>query len=314
MEGQPFYSFDDYKLHSYELNEVKNPKAVVQIIHGMAEHAGRYESIANFLVSQGFIVFINDHRAHGKTAESLNDIGVYENDIFYDTVKDQIYISEYLLQKYKLPLIVIGHSFGSFIAERYHELYHKHSALIVIGSSYYKNDFSVIMGNIIATIAGLLKQQNAPAKIIYNMTFKTYNKEFADRNWLTGDKTEQQKQRVDRYCNRIFSYNFYKYFFRGISHIYQSKNLGKIKLETPILILSGQKDALNKNGDSIKKLSKFYSEIGVRTVDLKIYENARHEVLNETVKDKVYADILTFIKENVIIDEKDKKEKKIKWL
>ncbi|PKK95851.1 MAG: hypothetical protein CVV59_01610 [Tenericutes bacterium HGW-Tenericutes-4] len=310
MEGQPFFSFDDYKLHAYELTDDKPKKAVVQIIHGMGEHAGRYESFANFLVNQGFVVFMSDHRAHGKTAETLKDIGVYADDIFYDTVRDQIFISEYLLEKYKLPLIVIGHSFGSFIAQRYNQLYEKHQALVLIGSSYLKNDFSIMLASIISNLGTKIRGKDAPAKLINALTFKRYNKQFVDKHWLTSDRNEQQKQKLDRYCNRVFSYNFYKSFFTGIMHIYKTKNVAKIINTIPILILSGQKDALNKNGSLIQKLKTFYKEVGVNKVELKIYEKARHEVLNEVVKQKVYEDVLTFILSNVQIVEQTKKEKK----
>jgi len=309
MEATSFFSFDDTKLNAYELNSAKEKKAVVQIIHGMGEHAGRYENLANFLVSQGFVVFMSDHRAHGKTAETLSEIGVYENDIFYDTVRDQIYISEYLLQKYQLPLIVIGHSFGSFILQRYHELYHKQSAIILIGSGFLKNDINTYLGELLAIIGAKIKGKKAPAKLIHNLTFKKYNAKFADKNWLTSSKEEQQKQRTDRYCNRIFSYNFYKHFFKGIRHIYLGKQVSKIKLKTPILILSGELDALNKEGNGIQKLQEFYKNNGVNKVALKIYKTARHEVLNETLKEDVYNDILQFITDIVPVQENKVKEK-----
>lgn len=309
MEGKPFFSFDDYKLYAYELADEKPKKAVVQIIHGMGEHAGRYESFANFLANEGFVVFMNDHRAHGKTAETLKHIGAYQNDIFYDTVRDQIYISEYLIQKYNLPLIIIGHSFGSFIAQRYNQLYDKHSALILIGSSYLKNDFSIMLGYIMSAIGAKIIGKDMPAKPIHNLTFKRYNNKFADKHWLTSDRTEQQKQKLDRYCGRIFSYNFYKHFFLGLMHIFKAKNVAKIAPNIPIYILSGQKDALNKDGTQIQKLQTFYKEALVNKVELKVYEKARHEVLNETIKQQVYDDILAFILNNVQMVEKNKKEK-----
>lgn len=314
MEGNAFFSFDDYKLHAYELNEVKNPKAVVQIIHGMGEHAARYEAVANFLNSKGFIVFMNDHRAHGKTAESPKNIGIYDGDIFYDTIKDQIYISEYLKNKYNLPLIVIGHSFGSFIAQRYHQLYNGHSALILIGSSYFKNNASIILGSVLASILTKVQGKDAPAKIIHNMSFKNYNKKFADKNWLTSDKAEQQKQRADKTLNKIFSNNFYKHFFIGLTHLYKRKNLNKIKKQIPMFIMSGREDALNKQGEHIKKLQEFYQNLGVNKVELKIYDKARHEVLNEVKRQEAYDDILGFILRNVKLEEEIiKKGKTKKW-
>ena len=313
MKGNGFLSFDDYKLHAYELTDAKQPKAIVQIIHGMGEYSLRYERVAKFLTEQGFIVFINDHRAHGQTAETTDKIGMYEGDVFYDTVKDQIFVSEYLKSKYNLPLIVIGHSFGSFIAQRYHQLYNGHSALILIGSSYFKNNTSILLGSILAKILTKVQGKDTPAKIIHNMSFKSYNKKFADKNWLTSDKAEQQKQRADKSLNKIFSNNFYKHFFIGLTHLYKHKNLTKIKKQIPMFIMSGKEDALNKDGgEHIKKLQEFYQKLGVNKVELKVYENARHEVLNEVNRQEAYDDIVGFILRNVKLEEEINKKGKTK--
>lgn len=316
MEGKFFLSFDDSKLHVYECDNVRAPRGVVQIIHGMGEHAGRYSNVVEFLNKHGFIVFISDHRAHGKTAKTLSDIGIYSGDIFYDTIKDQIYISEYLLDKYDLPLIVLGHSFGSFIAQRYSQLYNRHEALILSGTSFFRYNPATCVGKYLATIGALKESKNRPAKLIGALTFKQYNKKFADNNWLTSDKDEQQKQRIDRLCNRPFSNNFYKYFFSGMLDIYNKKNISKIKQNLPILILSGQMDPLHKNGARLEKLQAFYKQYGAKKIQAKLYKDARHEVLNEKSRQTVYADILHFIENNVTLEtpepakkEKEKKQK-----
>jgi alpha-beta hydrolase superfamily lysophospholipase len=299
MTGHKILSFDNYPVHIYEENEIKNPKAVVQIIHGMGEHAKRYENVVNFLVKNGFIVFASDHRAHGNTAKNIKDIGKYKGDVFYDTLRDQIYFSEYLKDKYKLPLITIGHSFGSFVAQRYHQLYNKHDALVLIGSCYYKNSPEIILGKTIASLGALTFGKSSPAKIINMLTFKRYNNQFEDKHWLTSDKEEQRKQKVDRFCSRTFSNNFYKHFFSGILDTFKRKNVSKINTKTPILIMSGKKDPLSKNGEKATKLAEFYKQYNVNKVRLKIYEDARHELLNEVNRQTVYKDLLKFIQNNV---------------
>lgn len=303
MEGKFVPSFDDKKIYVYEYNNVKNPKGVVQIIHGMAEHAGRYENIVNFLNKNGYIVFTCDHRAHGKTAEDIKNIGKYAGDIFYDTVRDQIYFSEALIEKYNLPLIVIGHSFGSFVAQRYNQLYNKHSALILSGSSYLKYDASIYAGHLVALLGTKIKGKNAPSKLITKLSFNKYNKQFSDKNWLTTDKEQQQKQKVDRFCNKTFSNNFYKSFFKGIKDIYKFKNIKGLQVQIPILLVSGKDDALGKNGELVTKLKNYYLKQGVNKVKLKLFEKARHEVFNEVDRQKVYEEILKFIEENIKVKE-----------
>ncbi len=106
-------SFDDTKLSCYLWDNVKNPKGVVQISHGMGEHLLRYDRFAKFLNENGYIVFGDDHRGHGLT-ESDKDRGHHLGDIFSDTVKDLVFINNYLQQKYQLPVLFFGHSYGSF--------------------------------------------------------------------------------------------------------------------------------------------------------------------------------------------------------
>ena len=121
MKETTFKSFDGTTLCAYIWDDCTNKKGVIQLIHGMKEHATRYDALARFLNNHGFIVFADDHRAHGKTAKSPEDLGKYDkkSNIYLDTVKDEIEISKMLHEKYKgLPLLVFGHSYGSLIAQK----------------------------------------------------------------------------------------------------------------------------------------------------------------------------------------------------
>ena len=120
MKYVKFTSFDNTILQAYVWDDVKMPKGVVQIVHGMAEHARRYDDFAKFLNANGYIVFADDHRAHGNT-EKKNDIGYHAGDIYGDSVKDELFITKYLSEKYALPVVFLGHSYGSFIGQRYLE-------------------------------------------------------------------------------------------------------------------------------------------------------------------------------------------------
>lgn len=303
MNSKYIESFDHSKIFVTESNAVANPKGIVQIIHGMGEHSGRYKEFVKFLNENNYIVFISDHRAHGKTAENIKAIGKYDGDIFYDTVRDQIYFSELLIDKYNLPLFVIGHSFGSFIAQRYAQLYNKHSALILSGSSYLKNDIGIWAGKLIAKIGCKIKGPDAPANLITNLSFKQYNNKFEDKNWLTSDPTEQEKTKVDRFLNRIFSLNFYKSFFSGIKDIYKVKNIKQLELQIPILLFSGKNDVFSKNGALVRKLKQYYIDQGVNQVSMKLFEKGRHEMLNEVNRKQVYKEVLKFIESHQKIKE-----------
>ncbi|MBD5092610.1 MAG: alpha/beta hydrolase, partial [Clostridiales bacterium] len=118
MKNVKFESFDGTVLQCYVWEDVRNPKAVVQIAHGMAEHARRYDDFASFLNANGYIVFADDHRAHGMTSTKQSTKGVkgyHKGEIYMDTVKDEVAITSFLIKKYELPVIYFGHSYGSMV-------------------------------------------------------------------------------------------------------------------------------------------------------------------------------------------------------
>lgn len=123
MRPEKFESFDKTILQCYLWNDVKNPKGVVQISHGMAEHARRYDAFAQFLNANGYIVYADDHRAHGMTSTKQSKKGVYgyhKGDIYNDTVRDEIAITAHLKERFGLPVVYLGHSYGSMLGQRYH--------------------------------------------------------------------------------------------------------------------------------------------------------------------------------------------------
>ena len=124
MKPEKFTSFDNTILQCYLWNDVKTPKGVVQISHGMAEHARRYDAFAQFLNANGYIVFADDHRAHGMTSTKQSKKGVYgyhKGDIYNDTVRDQVAITAHLKERFGLPVVYLGHSYGSMVGQRYIE-------------------------------------------------------------------------------------------------------------------------------------------------------------------------------------------------
>lgn len=281
-------SFDGTKLHAYVF-EVDSPKGVVQITHGMQEHAKRYTDFAQFLNSHGYTVFAHDLRGHGRTATD-EVLGYSEGDTFEDNVKDMLFISKYLKEKYAVPLYVFGHSYGSFLTQNYltrcGDLPEK---AVLCGTAYTKTGlfrFAKLTASLTSTFKG--KKKNA--KLIENLSFKSYGKKFPNGNWLTRDEKKFQEYQDDPLCGTPFPANFYKTMFRGVLKNY--KNVKKI--EVPVLIISGTSDPVGGKESSLaKKLYEVYNKAGV-DVDLITYPNARHELLNETNKEEVYNDILKF--------------------
>ena len=175
--------YNDFQLCGYAWDNVENPKGVVQIIHGMQEHARRYDDFAKFLNTQGLIVFASDLRGHGQTAIINNlPFGYSDGDIFWEIVQDQIKITDYLSKKYKLPVSIFGHSFGSMIAQRYMvENGFKIKNIVICGSTYC-NSFQFRAGYHMAKLCRFFRGKKAAAKLIEKMSLQGYGKKLKDGN------------------------------------------------------------------------------------------------------------------------------------
>ena len=298
MKYLKFTSFDGTVLQAYLWDEVKQPKGVVQISHGMAEHARRYDDFAKFLNDNGYIVFADDHRAHGNS-EKKADIGYHEGDIYGDTVKDEVFITKYLSEKYNLPVIYLGHSYGSFLGQSYIQQDNKSVGAVFSGSAR-QPGIIVAAGGFLANVITKASGEKKKGKLMDKVSFGSFNKPFKKEGhqfaWLSRDVEQVKKYCYDEQCGYVMANNFYRSFMQGLKDIYKPDNLAKIDKSKPIAIFSGEKDPVGgKKACNVKKLEAMYKGLGVADVAMKIYPEARHEILNETNNKEVYADMLAAI-------------------
>lgn len=287
-----------YNLWLTAWDEVSEPKAIVQILHGMAEHIGRYDHFATYLNSLGYIVIGDDHRAHGRTAGE-DKLGIVpEGDCFADTIQDAIRITEYAKHEYGLPLILFGHSYGSFLAQGYIQRASGDIAAAVLCGSACQSGIAVAFGKLVASLQCSLMGPDAPAKLIRKLTFGAYDAKFASERkpfaWGNRDDVEREKYLADKMCDFTMSAGFYRSFFHGLSTLYKAKNLSNIRKDLPLFIISGDKDPVGGMGKLVIKLYEKYLSIGMTNVSMKLYPDARHELLNEINKQEVYSDVSDF--------------------
>ena len=272
-------SFDKTKIYLHEWTEAEAPRAVVQIVHGMAEHAGRYAAYAKFLNEHGFLVVADDHRGHGKTHPDT--LGYAEGDMFRDTVRDEAVITDYCREKYKLPVILFGFSYGSFLTQSYISKYGDKIAAAVIAGSSHKKDLEVYFGSLVAGM-GCLFHAERPAKLIEKLSFGAYAKKFEDRAWLSVDAENNAAYASDPLCGFTCSFRFYKDFFKGLRSLYTKEYVAGLPKNLPVLLVSGENDPVGNMGKGVKKLYDFYTgKAGMGDVSLVLFENSRHEFLNE---------------------------------
>lgn len=294
-----FESFDKTLIYYKLYDKVENPKACVLILHGMVEHSKRYETFAKFLNKNGIVVLTFDLRAHGKTVQDAEKVGHYESDLFGDCIRDAGLFCDFLKEKYPyVPLVVLGHSYGSFVLQSFVENYQNFDMAIFVGSANMKGILPGLALSI-AKITCTFKGKDAKAKMINNLTMNSYAKNFEDGNWLTRDNKIFENYKQDEFCGNICSANFYVSMFKGIKGIYKKSNLLKVPKTKPFLILSGSCDPVGGNGKLVLKLEKLYQKLGVKTVEMKLYDGARHEILNETNKQEVFDDVLNFVEKHI---------------
>lgn len=290
-----FVSHDGKEVQLYAWEDVAHPKGVVKIAHGMAEHSARYDGFAQFLNAHGYIVVMNDHRGHGLTAEK-DSLGYEEGDMFGNNVNDQLAIIDYCRKKYSLPLYVMGHSYGSFVTQAVIEAHPDADGFVLCGSNYIKG-LSFTACGVVARAMCRNKGGRYPADLIVKLSFTSYEKRFHGKNaWLNRDEKEVAKYNSDDNCGFTCSANFYRSFMAGISKLYKREFYGEIDKDKPLLIISGADDPVGNYGKGVKKLAKFYADrVGVKDVTMRLYDGARHEILNETNKEEVYADVLAWL-------------------
>lgn len=285
----------------WENDEYYKIKGIVQISHGMAENAGRYERFAEKLTKSGYIVYINDHRGHGESEDSVENLGyLAEKDGFDMLVKDMKILTDIIKSENQgVPIYLFGHSMGSFAVQKYIIDYTDSvNAVILSGSC---GDFGSILklATPIISCVEMFHGGKHKSKFLDNLIFGGNNRQFKNPrtkfDWLSRDEKEVDKYIEDEKCGFVCTTEFYRDFINGLKYIENKQNLLKLTNHVPILIISGEKDPIGKNGKGVMNLYERYKKYGIKDVSMKLYKDARHEILNEINRDEVMQDIVEWL-------------------
>lgn len=281
--------FHDLPLCTYLLDEVENPKAVVVVVHGMQEHCLRYLPFAEFLNKNGYIVVLSDLRGHGKTMRSKDEYGKGEKDIFAETVQDQLRLIDFAHKKYGLPIYVFGHSYGSMLTQRLVQLSPLIEKAVICGTTNGSCTLFALASGLVSILAPF-NRKDKRGGIAEKLCIKSYGKKFERGNWLTRDEAVFDKYLADEFCGGSFPFSFYHNMVKNM----RKMNAGIQKIgNKKLFLIAGQCDPVGENGKQVKKLHKIYLKNNI-DAKLKIYEGARHELLNEINKNEVFEDVLKF--------------------
>ncbi len=290
-------------------------KAVLQISHGMAEHAARYQGLAEYLNSKGYAVYANDHRGHGRTAGGLENIGFLAQQNGWDlAVADIRQLSQILKKKHPdIPLFALGHSMGGLLLRDYISHYGSEiQGAIILSTS--DNPFILCMiGQVIASIEIMAKGAKNRSELLDKMSFGKYNSYFSPNatkfDWLSSDTEAVRKYVDDPYCGEIFTSSFFKDLTYGVRKISSNKYFMKVPKDLPLLFLAGKNDPVGNMTKGVLKVIEKYIKAGIKDIEYIFFERARHEILNEKCKNEVYRHISDWLDEKILQKESDPAKK-----
>lgn len=276
-------------------------KGILQLSHGMVEHIKRYDGFARFMAENGYLVVGNDHIGHGRSVVSEDKLGYFcENNPSKVVVEDLNNIRKEIQKEHPdTPYFLLGHSMGSFIVRNYITKYAKGlKGTIIMGTGLMPNG-KVKPGLALVKFLTMIKGPMHRSNFVNGMVIGNNNKAFAGspdgEAWITKDKQKADEYYSDPLCTFIFTLNGFRALFESIIKNNMPERLAKIPRDMPVLFTSGADCCLGEYGKGVTKLSNIYKEMGMKDVSLKLYETDRHEILNETDRDVVYADILSWI-------------------
>lgn len=275
-----------------------DPIGNVVICHGMAEHIERYDEFAKFLTTQGYNVYGHNQRGH-KDTTPVEHYGYMTDGDNLQILVDDLHdiIMEIKDHEPNLPIYLFGHSMGSFISQRLIQMYPEIVDKVILSGS---NLQPTIVGKLGRFVAGIITKRKGRlyrSKLMDNLSFGSFNKVFkpnrTDYDWLNRDEAEVDKYIADPWCGGVFTVSFFKDFTNLFVSL--NKNFKHISPNVPILLISGDKDPVGGCAKGITNLYKKMKGLNLN-VQLKLYQDARHELTLELCKEEVYQDVVNFLK------------------
>ncbi|MEM9729868.1 MAG: lysophospholipase [Myxococcota bacterium] len=296
-----FQTVDGVKLHVSGW-AIDQPKAVVHVLHGMAEYGSRYARLAGALADAGYTTYAHDHRGHGKSVNGGTTGHMADHDGWNRVVEDAHGVNREIAKRHPgLPIIVLGHSMGSFIAQ---QLLFEHPADMIatgLSGSNGKPPPIAAVGKIVARLERLRVGKRKPSGVLQKLTFEDYNKKFApnrtEADWLSRDPSEVDIYVADPLMGFAVTTQTWCDMLDALGRIADRKNVARVPKDMPLYLFAGDEDPVGAEGKGMRNLYDSYKRAGVFDVRLKLYEGGRHEMLNETNRDEVMSDFIAWCDE-----------------
>ena len=288
------------KIHACRWEPEGQPRAVVQILHGIAEFVERYDDFANFLTTKGVLVVAEDHMGHG---QSINGDGIqgYFHGGWFTAIEDSVQLMADTKAEFPdLPYILFGHSMGSFMARTILCKYPDCglTAAVICGTGWQP---AAAMPAMVKMIEGICKvsEETKPNVMLQKLVFGSYNKRVehprTPYDWLTRDDKIVDAYIAHPLCGFTPTAGLMREMTRGIHYIQQKKNLEAMNKQLPVFFIAGGDDPVGPYGKGVHTCAEAFRKVGMEDVSVRIYPLCRHEILNEINREQVYQDVWKWI-------------------
>ena len=303
MERFTLRASDGHQVACY-LWPVTEPRAIIQIAHGMGEHAMRYARVARQLNAAGYVVYANDHRGHGETAgEHAGFMGL---DGWNRTLADMYELNGRCRGLHpELKLCLLGHSMGSTLSQQYITQHGQSiDALVLSGSPGFKEQWVSFLGHWIIRFEGWRLEPWQSSTLMQKALFGKANAPFdgakaTGYEWLSRDHDEVMKYVEDDRCGFVLAIGSLKDMFRGGAAAQDPRGIEKIPAELPTYIFSGDEDPFHGERKDLHRMVEAYRRRGMQKLDYRYYNGGRHEMLNEINREEVVADLIEWLNDNL---------------
>ena len=291
-------------LHAVRWIPEGEPVAILQIIHGMQEYIDRYDEFARFMSEKRILVMGNDHLGHGGSVTSGQGTYGYfcKKDPATVLVRDAHRLKKMTQEDYPgVPVFILGHSFGSFVAREYITRYGTGIKGAIIQGTAFASSGTLGFTKFLVAILSAIMGEKYRSSLINNMAFKGYLKNIPGAkskfDWLSHNEESVKKYEQDPACNFVFTLNGFKTMAELLTRIQDPDKMEDIPKNLPILITGGKEDPVSGYGEALERLCGIYkTQLQIKDVELKVYDGLRHELQQEIGRETVFEDQYSWIR------------------
>ncbi len=293
------------QLHLKKWIPSKKIKGIIQITHGMLEYIERYDDFATYLSENNYLVVGQDLLGHGDSVVKKSKRGFFAQKNGNRILLDDMYnlMKETKEENPELPYFHLGHSMGSYLLRQFITKHSEEiSGAILVGTGFPPKTaikFGLLLTNLLRKIKGDLYRSNLIDYISIGRFNSHYKNPITDVDWISRDEEVVREYVNDKKMDFIFTVNAYYYMYKSISYLYDIDKVEKVSKNLPIILMSGEKDPVGDFGKGVKQTYEILKSIGIKDVQIQLYPEARHEILNEINKEEVYRDILSWLNRKV---------------